>query len=111
MQQQQQQEQEEEDDGKPWHPAIGLEHLLPPLPRMWSHRNPLGQVVVEHKQKFNSYNAMVCAGPNDTSNWVIPTLVLVGAYPEGKVMGVGGENISNEIRNTNMNRNLKTKKG
>jgi len=59
------------------------------LPRMWSHRNPLGQVVVERQQKFNSYQAGVCQGPSDTSNWVIPGLVLCGAYPEGKARRKG----------------------
>jgi len=67
----------------PWHPALGMDGLLPALPRMWAHRNPMGEVVLEHPQKFNSFQAMI-GGPIDTASWVIPGLVMAGAYLEGK---------------------------
>ena len=69
-------------DERPWHPALGIAALLA-LPRMWAHRDPMGRVKVEQQQKFNSFEAMI-AGPTDTANWVIPGLVMAGAYVEGK---------------------------
>ena len=79
-----------EDDGSaepPWHPAVGFAGL-PPLPRMWSHRDEFGRIEVEHPTKFNSFRAAM-AGPSDTSNWMVPGHILVGAYPEGKAKRKG----------------------
>lgn len=73
--------------GRPWHPAVNLTRL-PPLPRMWSYRDPSGQVVIEHPNKFNSYRALM-TGPTESSHWVVPGIVLVGGYPEGKAKRKG----------------------
>ena len=66
----------------PWHPALGLSHL-PELPKLWSHRDVFGNAVPVHASKFNSLKGAM-GGPSDTSYWIIPGLVLAGAYPEGK---------------------------
>jgi len=70
----------------PWHPALGME--LPELPKIWARRGADGALHIEIPTKFNSFKANM-AGPTDTSNWVAPGLVLMGAYPEGQAKKVG----------------------
>ncbi|KAJ1450617.1 hypothetical protein M885DRAFT_531945 [Pelagophyceae sp. CCMP2097] len=64
-----------------WHPALGI--ALPPLPDLHSARNgakrDVSDVVKFQLMRLNM------RGPCDTSNWIIPGLLLMGAHPSGAV--------------------------
>lgn len=64
----------------PWHPAQGID--LPELPEIGGRRGEANQLIVEDEQ-VNFDFKMRMKGPADVSNWVVPGLLSMGAYPSG----------------------------
>ena len=64
----------------PWHPACGIDP--PPLPDMGGHRGKANALIMEDEDVHFNFK-MKMKGPADVSNWVVPGLLCMGAYPSG----------------------------